>query len=219
MIDSTFKCCAAILANAPASIKSFLDYYRRSEPYLIALDGVSNKLVNCGVVPDVILGDFDSINERTREFFSSRGVKFVDAFDQSRTDLEKAILYCDGVGFEHIEIYNALGGRSDHSIGNVSFLKKYFNKRRPIRICADEDKIEFVSGDIEIRGEIGSNIGFFGFPHAIVSTKGLSYDMIDYVISVGETESVSNSLANCTATAAISGNCLISYANKINIVG
>ena len=209
---------AIILADAPNSIDEFLNIYKNNQTYLIALDGAANKLAEKNVIPNVILGDFDSISKSTQSFFVANNVQFVEAYDQSKTDLEKAIEFCDNSNIKKIEIYNALGGRNDHSIGNISFLKKYFNKKRPIKICSYVDYLELFSNEnIEIIGPIDANIGFFGFPNAVISTKGLRYDVEKYALELGNSESVANSLSETKAVASISGFCLISYSLKSKI--
>lgn len=42
-------------------------------------------------MPSVITGDFDSINEHSRSYFKSRGVRLQETSDQDFTDMCKAL--------------------------------------------------------------------------------------------------------------------------------
>lgn len=44
-------------------------------------------------LPNIILGDFDSIKDDIKKYYEDKGVKFLHNKDQDTTDLEKAIFY------------------------------------------------------------------------------------------------------------------------------
>lgn len=45
--------------------------------YVIGVDGGNNYLHRMNIVPDLIIGDLDSIAEETRKFFTDRGCSFM----------------------------------------------------------------------------------------------------------------------------------------------
>ncbi len=107
---------AVILANGVLSHPVNIE----KEDYIIAADG---GIVNCrllGLVPKVVIGDFDSIqaeNLEELEKLGTRTIKFPERKDE--TDLELAIDHAVEAGYEDIVIFAALGERWDQTIANI----------------------------------------------------------------------------------------------------
>lgn len=176
----------------------------------IALDGAANYLREIGLKPDFLIGDMDSLSKEDKESFERSGAKILFEPDQNLTDLEKAIIFCDNRSAKNIEILNALGGRNDHSLANVSFLKKYYSDKRKITLFGKEDKLEFVKNKkIKAKGKPGSRIAFLGFFEAQISSFGLKYEMRNFKIKLGYKESVCNSLDSNEAIVEIDGEAIM----------
>ncbi|KAF6250654.1 thiamine pyrophosphokinase [Scenedesmus sp. NREL 46B-D3] len=84
-------------------------------------------------LPDLIKGDLDSVRADVTDFYTSRGVPFIDlSSDQETTDLEKCLLFLEGrlprkrLQQDHlILVLGALGGRLDHTLANLNTLYCY----------------------------------------------------------------------------------------------
>ncbi len=215
MISETY----IILANAPLQIGSEKVKSLLSRGNLVALDGIANVLKEWQLSPNVILGDFDSISPDTKKFFESNKVELVYAPSQDNTDLEKAIAFCDERKARKIEIYNALGGRTDHTLGNMSFLKKCYRKDRPIKLYSEQECLEYLEDiRLTIHGKKGDRLAVLGFSKARITSSGLSYDMKDYLLDLGKSESISNSLALDRTNLLIQGQALLIYSEGSRIV-
>jgi thiamine pyrophosphokinase len=196
-----------------------------TERKVVALDGAVNSMRAHGIYPQVILGDFDNIHDPhfwgiketfqqitnfSEPYQGNFDIWIVPAKDQDYTDLEKGILFCDLNGAESILILNAVGGRMDHTLGNIGLLKKHHKQGRPLYIETDSQRIEFIrDGVTEIRGEIGNYCAVMGYPEASMTTTGLSYNGQDYPLKLAMQESVCNSLAETVATVEIKGEALV----------
>ena len=55
-----------------------------SSDYIIAVDGSVNQLNKLNILPNVVIGDFDSIKS-----FNDSNVELIKANDQSKTDFRK----------------------------------------------------------------------------------------------------------------------------------
>ncbi|KAK3260542.1 cAMP-dependent protein kinase subunit, variant 2 [Cymbomonas tetramitiformis] len=83
-------------------------------------------------VPDVIVGDLDSLRPDVRAFYAARGSVVIDkASDQDTTDLHKCIAFLEdkldseprsSLCQSKILIVGGLGGRVDHEFGNYNVL-------------------------------------------------------------------------------------------------
>ncbi len=73
--------------------------------------------------PDAVIGDFDSLGDEVPHGDTgargSRVCAFVKVSEQETNDLEKAIRFCRGKGWDDLVIVGATGLREDHAIGNV----------------------------------------------------------------------------------------------------
>ena len=87
--------------NAPEKITNPQDY-----DIFVATDGAIQKAIQLGVIPDFVLGDFDSIDN---ELAKNLNVNFVRTPDQNFTDFEKALAFIEEKGFSEVHIYGASG--------------------------------------------------------------------------------------------------------------
>lgn len=185
---------------------------------LVVLDGYANRLLNTNIVPAVIIGDFDAVNPETLEHFSKLGSKIIHDTCQNSTDLDKAIKYCDSQKATEIHIYNALGGRLDHTLYNTRILKKYYKNSRRIKLFNGEEVAEFFQDcTLGINGEVGQNIAVMSAPKAVVTTSGLKYDMDALELEFGAAESSCNSTAKNFAKIQINGQILLIYSKNAKI--
>ena len=86
---------------------------------IIAADSGYLSATECGIFPDIFIGDFDSILEG--EIQSPEVIRLFPVKDM--TDTQEAIDIAISRGAEHITILGALGGRIDHTLANLHLLK------------------------------------------------------------------------------------------------
>lgn len=102
-----------IVANGPFLTRDILIEASKKADVLVSLDGAVSKLVKLGIMPDVILGDFDSIELGSpweinlnpgliqketinpSAHVNKYNILVVHTPDQNATDLAKAIKFCD----------------------------------------------------------------------------------------------------------------------------
>ena len=194
----------------------------------IAVDGAADFFLGLEHKPDIILGDFDSIQNNHQWGIQPSilgphegyfGTTIIPAPDQTFTDLEKAIQYCDISGAEQIVIIHAFGGRLDHTLGNTRLLKKYYRKQRSIQLLSQQEIIEFFHNeDTTIMGKPGDQCALLGFPSGLITTNGLRFDVSDYQLSFAEQESICNQLNDEAADIKIQGEILVIKPRTSNFV-
>ncbi len=185
------------------------------EKTILALDGATNHLYQKNIVPHVILGDFDSIDPETKAYYKKKRIPVIHAPDQAYSDLEKAIKYCDREEATSITITNALGGRTDHMLANISFLKKYYNPKRPIILVGKFEVFQFVRDDtVTISGEPGKQCAVIGFPHCTVNSEGLEFELKNKELDLFTYNSTSNKLAKKEAKVTVKGDALVIMPTK-----
>lgn len=213
-----------IVANGPEISDCELTEHLQNQR-IMALDGAANRLKKLSIFPDVILGDFDSIedpsywgisktfreiDEGSLPYEGKHAVTIVPAKDQNHTDLEKAIMYCDALGASSILVIQATGGRMDHTLGNLGVLKKYDRQNRSLMIATETEAICYLHNQrMTIEEGEGKYCGIIGYPQAWMTTKGLAYNGDHYLLQLGVQESTCNTLIEAKASIAIEGEALL----------
>ncbi|MDR1437695.1 MAG: thiamine diphosphokinase [Puniceicoccales bacterium] len=178
----------------------------------IALDGAAHLLEKLSIATNALLGDFDSIGRETLHRWRAAGVPCICRGSLESTDMEKALQFAIDHGAGDICIIHGLGGRMDHAMANVFFLKKY--ARRGIRIVLWDSGqcVEYFSNERSIIcGHAGGHCGFFGLPNARITSRGLRYEMKNFLLDIGSAESVANQFLGGSAEIFVQGACIGTY--------
>jgi len=90
---------------------------------VVAADGGANHLARIGRRPVAVVGDLDSIRPTVRAWVGQE--RLVHRPDQDRTDLEKTVEHArEALGVRRMTVLGALGGRIDHTVGNLGLLAR-----------------------------------------------------------------------------------------------
>ncbi len=196
---------ALILCNGLPPPPDLLHRGLEDAELFIAADGGAVRAARLGVRPDVVVGDLDSFS---REESSRRGgargvlegVRVEHRPDQESNDLEKALDYALARGMESASILGATGLRLDHTLKNLSVLKRYRG-----RLClwmADAHHTIWLCGrGAVIRGEIGQPLSLFPLSGRAsgIWTDGLRYPLHGESLENGHRDGTSNALEQSTA--------------------
>ena len=147
--------------------------------YIICADrGLCHARV-LGIMPNLIVGDFDSTNEQDLDYFKEQGVH-IETFDthKDETDTEIAVSKAIQKGATEVTIYGGLGSRLDHNLANVHLLYKLLragikagvaiNPGTPVSV------LEPIIRDVDMILVMSVNPGFGGqkfIPYALEKLK------------------------------------------------
>ncbi|MBK5251111.1 MAG: thiamine diphosphokinase [Peptostreptococcaceae bacterium] len=180
-----------------------------SPDLIIAADGGFNHLKNAMITPDVLLGDFDSI-EKLPESKSFEILTFPK--EKDFTDIELAVEYAIDRGCDSICLAGATGSRMDHSIANVFLLRKLYESGIESEIVDEHHKMFLINGHKTLYGFEGSLLSLLPLDPIVrgVTLKGFEYPLENASIRMGDTIGMSNIV--------ISKNCEI-FANEGLLLG
>ena len=183
---------ALLLANGDAPKKSQIKYLQRKEfDFLICADGGANSAKKLNIIPNLIIGDLDSITENNEKYFSDKS-EIIKISRQNDTDVEKALKYLIRKKFNEVILLGATGDRLDHSICNLGIVIKFFNKIK-ISILHEQSFLKAYDNDVELKTEKNEIISLYGFDTATkITSKGLKYPLKNISLPFGERESTSN---------------------------
>ena len=101
--------------------------------YIIAADGGQNRAREFGLQPDCVIGDFDSTT--LNEDFDCLYITY--PAEKDLTDTEAALTHALEKGCRNVILLGGMGGRLDHTMGNIGLLDKYYSSF---------DHMEFIDG-------------------------------------------------------------------------
>ncbi len=160
-----------IFLNGDPPETNALEHIDFSDKFVVCADGAYRYLKEYKV-PDILLGDFDSL-DRVPE-----GVKIKKfPVDKDFTDGHLAVLEMKENGVDDIEIYGAYGGRPDHEFANYALLALANSLGMNAVIKGDFD-IYFVTDNIKLKMDKNVTVSLVPYSDTahILSTKGLKFD-------------------------------------------
>jgi len=181
-----------IFLNGKMPRERIIRVYEGHKRFLIAADGGANYLKKKNILPDIIIGDLDSISKSALNYFQTKKVKIEKIEEQDTTDFEKCLKFCIRKKLNDIVVLGATGIRPDQTLNNFSVLKRYSDRLR-IKLVEDEFEIFFIKRKIKFRYKPNQTVSFLGLPKADnVSTKGLEYLLSNEDLEFGVREGTLN---------------------------
>lgn len=172
---------------------------------IVAADGAWNNLCDSTVATavDVVLGDGDSLRHPVESH-----VKHVVSDDPNSTDFEKVVRYLLANHVVSADVFWGSGGEMDHFLGNLSVAARY-HSRLQCRFFDDNQVYAYVNDNVVIRGAKGATISVYPFPAAVVSSRGLAYEMSDFSMQQHTRQSLRNQAISDTVTLAVKGEVVV----------
>ncbi len=121
---------AVVLCDGPPPSEQVLSYWLAGADLFVCADGAGHPYEQLPRLPDVVIGDFDSLSGRV--LAGRGGPLFLQVDDPYTTDSEKALLYVCDQGCEEAVLLGATGWRLDHTLFNVQLLERFGDR---LRMC------------------------------------------------------------------------------------
>ena len=168
---------AVILANGdyPSNEKPL--QILEEAPFVVCCDGGANEYIAKGHLPNIIIGDGDSLSEENRLKHASL---LHHIPDQETNDQTKAVQYLLAQGKRNIAIVGATGKREDHTIGNVSLLMEYMRMGAVVRSYTDYGVFIPCKNTYTFNCRIGQQVSIFNFTAKNLQSEGLAYPIYDF---------------------------------------
>ena len=159
---------------------------------IVCADGGANAAREADILPDTVIGDFDSITDETRADFTARGVEMLRLARQDDTDFEKALKLLVQRGCERVVILGLTGKLLDHTLGNFSILLRYVHRVRVVMFDQDY-RMDVLTASGRFRAVKGDRVSVVPLPFARdVHYQGLEYPLDGEDLSFGDLEGTCN---------------------------
>lgn len=202
-----------VVADAPGvSLEPWRALLARS-PLVVAADGGARLALAAGRMPDLVVGDGDSLAEEGWAA-SAAGMAATAPFerhavDKDETDLELALLRAARLApaGAPIWILGAWGGRIDHSLANLCLLAHPALAGRELCLLDGAQRVWLLEGrsQLRIEGRRDDTVSLLplGGAARVARTEGLRWRLDDSELAFGPARGVSNRMTGPTALVAL----------------
>ncbi|NLY82911.1 MAG: thiamine diphosphokinase [Clostridiales bacterium] len=178
----------------------FFKTIRDSGALLICADGGQNIAKKWSIMPSIIIGDFDSSDSREIRHITYPKEKDI-------TDTEACIIYAIKEGYTDITLLGGLGGRVDHTLGNLALLAKY-----DVMLVDNQNIVQCIKDKtITIKADDHTYVSVvtFGEANSFVTMKGVKFPLNNYELPYDSTLGISNVITSGAAEITVKGTALI----------
>jgi thiamine pyrophosphokinase len=194
-----------ILAGGQVINYKVLDKIITQAEYIICADGGARHAQKIKVIPDMIIGDMDSLNHDQLESFRNKGVNIIRyPVEKDEVDTELAIIKALELGFNEITLLGATGGRLDHTLGNIHLLIKAAKLGAQVKIIDENHQIYIITPQLsaEINGQPGNTVSLIPLTTEVkgVYSQGLKWELQNRTFTIGNPFGVSNQLTSDKAS-------------------
>lgn len=172
---------------------------------IVAADSGAEFLLRHGIIPWVLVGDFDSCDPGVVSCIREEGSKVITLpRDKDKTDTEVALDLACEEGFKEAALLGALGGdRTEHSMANLFLLETYAEKGLDVVIFHRDTVVFGLLGredgsksERSFRGKKGDWVSIFPVTGEVlgVTTAGLRFPLSGATLKRGTTLGTSNEM-------------------------
>lgn len=198
-------------------IKDYIEKNALVWDLIICADSGARHLDKLGIRPDILVGDFDSLDPSLLETYRKTDVEVqFYSKDKDWTDTQIAVDIAIDRGADMVYLIGALGSRWDHSYGNVMLLYRMEQKGIRAKILHSNSTIEMTNDTLEIQGSIGEIVSLLPFSQEVLveSTCGLAYPLKNSLLTLDFPIGISNILVEEKAKVKVSRGWIMSVISK-----
>jgi thiamine pyrophosphokinase len=191
---------AIIIAGGQTGDEGWQRWVRDGD-WIIGADGGAARALAWGLIPDLVIGDMDSLPDEARAVLVAEGCRFVQhPRAKDETDLELALVHAVQEGAREIVVLGALGGRLDHALANILLLTLPSLAGVPVRIAEGDQHALLARGGeaVELEGAPGDLVSLvpLGGDARGVTTRGLAWMLTGDTLHFGSSRGVSNEMTS-----------------------
>lgn len=165
------------------------------DTYVISADKGTDTLYKYNISPNLILGDFDSIDIEILNYYEKKGC-VVDRFKREKdfTDTEAAIEEAIKLKPTEILLFAATGTRIDHTLANIGLLSRCMKNNIKAAIIDENNEISIHNKSFKFSEDKGAIFSLQAFGEVVkgLNILGAKYPLNNYDLHFGDPRTVSN---------------------------
>lgn len=176
--------------------------------FIVVADGGIKNLVGTDIIPDEVLGDFDSIDEEGKSFIEKNNIK-IEKYPSRKdfTDTELCLEVLLKKGAVDIIILGATGTRLDHMFSSMFLLERLKKESVAGKFIDDYNEVSFISNEtVEVKKNKYKYLSIVPVSKEVCLTlKGTEYEVENLKFNRFTTIAVSNEVKDEVAKIEIDG--------------
>ena len=187
---------------------------------IIAADSGMNFLHRNGIVPDIIAGDFDSVDDDSLDEFSSLSEVEMLRLNPVKDDTDTEFVIREAIrrGATSISVLGATGTRLDHVLANVYLLGIGLEEGVTIQLVDAHNRIRMTEDVLEIskREQFGDYVSVLPVKGDAkgVTLEGMRYPLSDADVNCFSSLGVSNEIVDDVAKISVKQGTLLVIESK-----
>ena len=198
------------------------EIHPQENDYVIAVDGGLSYCGILGVEPDLLIGDFDSVNEKEKEAIKSLKEQVPDRVIElsaikDDTDMLAALKHGLALGYRDFRIYAGCGGRLEHTMANIQSLLYLKNHEATGYLVDGTGMILVLQNEaVHFQKNLEGYLSLFALGKEAkgVTIQGMKYPLADYTITNDYPIGISNEFIGEEAVISVEEGelvCMIQY--------
>ena len=209
-----------IIAGGESSSQERWQAWVRDGDLVIGADGGAARALGWGLIPDLVVGDMDSLPPPARAELEDRGSRFVEhPRAKDETDLELALTAAVDAGADEVVVFGALGGRLDHLLANVLLLTLPCLEGVVVRIVDGHQQARLLRGGeaADLDGQPGDLVSLLPLSGDArgVTTAGLAWALAGDTLRFGFSRGVSNEMNSRVARVGLEAGYLLIVQGRV----
>jgi thiamine pyrophosphokinase len=188
-----------IISGGNSPSKELLMKEITEDTFLIGADSGADCLYDYNIKPDLLVGDFDSINKNVFKYYEKSDC-IIDIYptEKDSTDTEIAVQKALSMNPSEIVFLGCTGSRIDHLFGNIGMLKICLEYGVNACIKDKNNNIRLIDTPILLKGTVGDIFSVQSYGDEVVglTIKGGKYPLNNYDLKIGESITISNEFAS-----------------------
>lgn len=176
--------------------------------FIVVADGGIKNLIGTDIIPDEVLGDFDSIDEEGKSFIEKNNIK-IEKYPSRKdfTDTELCLEVLLKKGADDIIILGATGTRLDHMFSSMFLLERLKKENVAGKFIDDYNEVSFISNEtVKVKKNKYKYLSIVPVSKEVCLTlKGTEYEVENLKFNRFTTIAVSNEVKDEVAKIEIDG--------------
>lgn len=187
---------------------------------VVCADGGANHLYRLGIIPELVVGDLDSVAPEAAAWLDKHRVRVIRApkeKDETDTRLALEWVIANHPEVRQVTLLGAFGGRLDHALANLQLMLTGWKKGIKIKLADEAQEIFLITPEWagEFKG-LGACISLLaGTPEVLgVTTQGMQYPLSGARITFDKPIGISNILNAESARVTVEAGVLLAVVNR-----
>lgn len=167
---------------------------------IIAGDRGLEALYQLKIIPNHVVGDFDSVSPEILEFYKKQPQIIFHTYhaEKDNTDTDIALKLAIQIRSSEITILGALGKRMDHALANIHILKDALEANIPCKIIDEHNRIYLINTEKTLEKDkvYGKYISLIPLTSTVegLTLTGFKYPLNHYTLPIGTSLGISNEI-------------------------